>query len=221
MASALAYLSAWLPELLVAAWDTLQMTACSLVLAASAGLALALLRLSHNRPLSVAAACYIEIVRGAPALTLLFLLYFGLPSVGLTLQAFYAAVLGLGLNGAAYLAEVYRSGIEAIDIGQREAAQAVGMTRGQLMRWIVLPQAIRIILPSMGNYGVALLKDTSIASLISAPELMLRARDLTSEYYMPMEIFLLVGAIYFIMASPLSLAVRLMERRLRRGRRSG
>jgi len=221
VASALAYLAAWLPELLIAAWDTLQMTACSFVLALSVGLALAVLRLSHTRPLSVAAGCYIEIVRGAPALTLLFLLYFGLPNVGLTLPAFDAAVLGLGLNGAAYLAEVYRSGIEAIDVGQREAAQAVGMTRGQLMSWIVLPQAIRIILPTMGNYGVALLKDTSIASLISAPELMLRARDLTSEYYMPMEIFLLVGAIYFVMASPLSLAVRLMERRLRRDRSSG
>jgi polar amino acid transport system permease protein len=206
----------WLPELLVAAGDTLEMTAGAFVLATVAGLVLALMRLSHTRGFSVAAHCYIEVVRGAPALTLLFLLYFGLPGVGVILPAFVAAVLALGLNGAAYLAEVYRSGIEAIDKGQREAAQAIGMTRPQLMRWIVLPQTVRIILPSMGNYSVALLKDTSIASLISAPELMLRARDLTSEYYMPMEIFLVVGVMYFAMAFPLSCGVRLMERRLQR-----
>lgn len=206
----------WTPELLVAAGDTLEMTAGAFVLATVAGLVLALARLSRARSISVAAHCYIEVVRGAPALTLLFLLYFGLPGIGVVLPAFVAAVLALGLNGAAYLAEVYRSGIEAIDKGQGEAAQAIGMTRSQLMRWIVLPQTVRIILPSMGNYAVALLKDTSIASLISAPELMLRARDLTSEYYMPMEIFLVVGAMYFAMAFPLSWGVRLMERRLQR-----
>ena len=215
-AALIADIGDWLPQLLVAAGDTLEMTACAFVLATTAGLVLALLRMSQVRGISVAAYWYIEVVRGAPALTLLFLLYFGLPGIGIVLPAFVAAVLALGLNGAAYLAEVYRSGIEAIDKGQREAAQAIGMTRAQLMRWIVLPQTVRIILPSMGNYSVALLKDTSIASLISAPELMLRARDLTSEYYMPMEIFLLVGAMYFCMAFPLSWAVRLMERRLLR-----
>jgi His/Glu/Gln/Arg/opine family amino acid ABC transporter permease subunit len=216
MSAMIANLRDWLPELLVAAGDTLEMTVCAFILAAAAGLVLALMRLARARALSVAAHWYIEIVRGAPALTLLFLLYFGLPGIGVTLQAFVAAVLALGLNGAAYLAEVYRAGIEAIDKGQREAAQAIGMTRPQLMRWIVLPQSVRIILPSMGNYSVALLKDTSIASLISAPELMLRARDLTSEYYMPMEIFLLVGAMYFAMAFPLSWGVRRMELRMQR-----
>lgn len=216
MSALLADIGEWMPELLVAAGDTLKMTAAAFVLAVTAGLLLALCRMSSTRSVSRAAYWYIEIVRGAPALTLLFLLYYGLPGVGITMQAFTAAVLGLGLNGAAYLAEVYRSGIEAIDKGQREAAQAIGMTRPQLMAWIILPQAIRVVLPSLGNYAVALLKDTSIASLISAPELMLRARDLTSEYYMPMEIFLVVGAIYFCMAFPLSWAVRLLEARMRR-----
>jgi polar amino acid transport system permease protein len=125
-------------------------------------------------------------------------------------------MLGLGLNGAAYLAEVYRAGIEAVNKGQREAAQAIGMTYAQFMRWIILPQAARVALPSIGNYAVALLKDTSIASLISAPDLMLRARDLTSEYYMPMEIFVTVGVIYFCMAFPLSLGVRRLEFHLKR-----
>lgn len=206
----------WLPELLEAAADTLKMTAVAFVLATTLGLVIALCRMSHRRVLSRAAHLYIEVVRGVPALTLLFLLYYGLPGIGITLNAFPAAVLGLGLNGAAYLAEAYRAGIEAVDKGQQEAAQAIGMTYMQFMRWIILPQAARIALPSIGNYAVALLKDTSIASLISAPDLMLRARDLTSEYYMPMEIFVMVGIIYFFMAFPLSLGVRRLESYMKR-----
>jgi polar amino acid transport system permease protein len=206
----------WFPELMAAAGDTLEMTLVAFVLATALGLAIALCRMSHRPLLSRAAHLYIEVVRGVPALTLLFLLYYGLPGVGIILNAFPAAVLGLGLNGAAYLAEVYRAGIEAVDKGQREAAQAIGMTFAQFMRWIILPQAARVALPSIGNYAVALLKDTSIASLISAPDLMLRARDLTSEYYMPMEIFVTVGVIYFCMAFPLSLGVRRLEFHLKR-----
>jgi ABC-type amino acid transport system permease subunit len=176
------------------------------------------MRLSRRRVLSGVALSYIEIVRGTPALTQLFLIYFGLAAAGLTLRAFQAAVIGLGLNGAAYLAEVYRAGIEAIHRGQREAAQAIGMTQTQTMRFIVLPQAVRVILPPMANYAIALLKDTSIASLISAPELMLRARDLSSEYFMPMELYLIAGGMYLAMAYPLSRAVRYMEARLGKGR---
>jgi aspartate/glutamate/glutamine transport system permease protein len=113
-----------------------------------------------------------------PALTLLFLICFRLAPVGIVLNSFAAAVVALGLNGAAYLAEVCRSGIQAVDPGQREAVQMLGMRRRQVMREIILPQAVPIVLPPMGNYLVALLKDTSIASLISAPELMLCSRDL-------------------------------------------
>ena len=121
-----------------------------------------------------AAGSYIELIRGTPALTQLFLIYFGLASAGFVLSAFTAAVVGLGLNYAAYLAEVYRAGIRAIHAGQREAALVIGMTHAQAMRSIILPQALRVIVPPMANYAVSLLKDTSVASLISAPELMLR-----------------------------------------------
>ena len=105
----------------------------------------------------------------------MFLIYFGLVPAGIVLNSFLAAVVALGLNGAAYLAEIYRAGIQAIDPGQREAAQMLGLRRAQVMRDVVLPQAVPIVLPPMGNYLVSLLKDTSIASLISAPELMLRS----------------------------------------------
>lgn len=210
-------LGEWMPQLLRAAGGTLKMTVLAYALAVVAGLVIALGRVSHNRMLARVAVFYIEIVRGTPALTQLFLIYFGLASAGLVIPAFEAAVIGLGLNYAAYMAEVYRAGIEAIHRGQREAAQAIGMTRGLTMRYIILPQAIRIVLPPMANYAISLLKDTSVASLISAPELMLRARDLSSEYFMPMELYVVAGAMYFVMAWPLSRGVRWIELRMARG----
>ncbi len=211
----------WMPQLLAAAGGTLRMTALAYILGAIAGLLIALARLSRGRLLSAPAIFYIEIVRGTPALTQLFLIYFGLGSIGLAFSAFEAAVVGLGLNYAAYMAEVYRAGIEAIHRGQREAAQSIGMTQGQAMRHIILPQAVRIILPPMANYAISLLKDTSVASLISAPELMLRARDLSSEYFMPMELYLIAGLMYLAMAYPLSQAVRRLERYFARGHATG
>ncbi len=211
----------WMPQLLAAAGGTLRMTALAYILGAVAGLAIALARLSRGRLLSAPATLYIEIVRGTPALTQLFLIYFGLGSIGLAFSAFEAAVVGLGLNYAAYMAEVYRAGIEAIHRGQREAAQSIGMTQGQAMRHIILPQATRIILPPMANYAISLLKDTSVASLISAPELMLRARDLSSEYFMPMQLYLIAGLMYLAMAYPLSQAVRRLERHFARGHATG
>lgn len=211
----------WMPQLLAAAGGTLRMTALAYILGAVAGLLIALARLSRGRLLSAPATLYIEIVRGTPALTQLFLIYFGLGSIGLAFSAFEAAVVGLGLNYAAYMAEVYRAGIEAIHRGQREAAQSIGMTQGQAMRHIILPQATRIILPPMANYAISLLKDTSVASLISAPELMLRARDLSSEYFMPMQLYLIAGLMYLAMAYPLSQAVRRLERHFARGHATG
>src|SRR5271156_800828 len=206
-----------IPELLVAAGGTLRMTAFAFLLAAMLGLVLALMRLAGGFA-GQFAFLYIEIVRGMPALTLLFLIYFGLAPVGIVLSSFMAAVVALGLNGAAYLAEVYRAGIQAVDPGQREAAQMIGLRRPQVMRDIVLPQAVPVVLPPMGNYLVSLLKDTSIASLISAPELMLRSRDLAGTYYLPMEYYLVAGAIYLIMAWPMMHGVRRLERHFARGR---
>ena len=187
------------------------------LLAATLGLPLALLRLVPGLPGRLALV-YIETMRGIPQLALLFLIYFGLVPLGITLHAFAAAVIGLGLSGAATLAEVYRAGMQSVDPGQREAAQTIGMERAQVLRHVVLPQAWPAVLPPMGNYLVALLKDTSIASIISAPELMLRTRDLSSEYYLPMHFYLLAGGMYLVMAWPLMQGVRVLERRLSRGR---
>ena len=129
-----------------------------------------------------------------------------------------AAVIGLGLNGAAYLAEVFRAGILAIHRGQLEAALTVGMTPLQAMRYVILPQAFRVVLPPVANFAIALLKDTSVASIISAPELMLRARDLASSSFQPMEVFLLAAVIYLAMSLPVSFLVRRLEVQLAHGR---
>ncbi|MDA9530189.1 amino acid ABC transporter permease [Bradyrhizobium sp. CCBAU 25338] len=207
----------WMPQLLQGVLWTLRLMALSFVLAVVLALPIALARLSTNRLLRFLAHFYVEIVRGMPSLTLLFLIYFGLPSVGITLQAVDAAVIGLGLNGAAYVSEIYRAGIQAIDNGQREAAQMIGMRHAQVLRFVILPQAVRVVLPPLGNFAIALLKDTSVASLISAPEMMLQARDLTSEYFMPLQIYVVVGVMYLLMALPLASIVRLLESRLGAG----
>jgi len=210
-------IAVWLPLLVVAAVQTLKMAAFSYVLGVIAGLVIAIGQMSEHRLLSKACRVYIEFIRATPILTQLFLIYFVLPSVGLALPEFTAAVIALGLHYAAYMAETYRSGIAGVPVGQREAAQAIGMTRTETLPYIVLPQSIRIILPPMVNSAISLLKDTSVASLIAAPELMLRANDLTSEYYMPMPLYIIAGIFYFMMAYPLSLWARHLERFARRG----
>ena len=194
------------------------MTILAYAIAVTVGLIIALARRSRLRGVSAITAWYVELIRGTPALTQLFLIYFGLASVGIVLTGFAAAVVGLGLNYAAYISEVYRAGIAAVHRGQREAALAIGMTNALAMRSIILPQALRIIVPPMANYAVSLLKDTSVASLIAAPELMLRARDLSSEYFMPMELYLLVGAMYLVMAYPLAKGARYLELHMGQGR---
>ena len=215
----LALAKEWAPQLLVAAGQTLRMTFFAYLLGLVAGLLLAFGEMSRHRWLASLCRVYIEFIRATPTLTQLFLIYFGLPSLGIVIPGFQAAVIALGLHYAAYMAEIYRSGIAAVDRGQTEAAQAIGMTQGEAMRFIILPQAVRVILPPMANSAISLLKDTSVASLIAAPELMMRADDITSEYYMPMQVYLITGAMYFVMAFPLSQGLRRLERVAGRGRR--
>lgn len=209
------WLEIW-PELLVALWATLRMALGALALGLVAGLLVALLRLHRSTAVARAASAYVELFRGTPALVQLFIVYFGLAAIGIRLTSYQAAVLGLGLNASAYLSEVYRAGIQSISAGQMEAAEAIGMEYLAAMRWIILPQAIRVVLGPIGNIAVSLLKDTSVASLISAPDLMLRAQDLSAEYFMPLPIYIIVGAIYFLICYPLSLAVRALEAHMNR-----
>lgn len=209
----------WLPELLYYSITTLKIAAVSFVLAVAVGLMLALLRLSQNRLISAFAVGFIEVARGLPIVVVLYIVYFVPPQLfpGLNwswFSDFTGAVVGLGVHGGAILAEVFRSGIEALHKGQREAAISLGMTPAQSMTYIIMPQATRIILPPVANYAIGLLKDTSLCSLIGVNELMNGAKSIAFSDYQPMAVFVLVAAIYFVMSFPLSMAVRYMEGRL-------
>jgi polar amino acid transport system permease protein len=156
---------------------------------------------------------YVEIFRNVPSLTHLFILYYGLAYAGLRLGSMTAAILGLGLIGAATLSEVYRAGLQSVPYGEVEAALAQGMTPFMTFRLIVLPQAWRVALPPIGNYGVQLIKDTSLVAAIGAPEIMFTARNLVVNSFETTLVYLLTAALYIAICMPLILLIRRLERR--------
>lgn len=201
--------------LLRGAVTTVEITACSLVVAIILGIIMAIIKTSRFRTARFFVAVYIEIFRDVPALTMLFILYFGLAYVGIKIEPFPAAVIGLGLIGGAILTEVFRSGFEALHFGQKDAALAVGMTPMMAMRYIILPQAIRITLPPVGNYAIGLLKDTAIVSAIAAPEIMFWARNLVTSTFQTTLVYVLAATIYFCMSFPLAQVVNKLEEKRR------
>ena len=211
------YLGRWLPPLLRAAVVTLELAALSIAVGLILGLVVALMKMSHLAALRRVAGSYIEVIRGTPALTQIYIVYFGLAGIGIRLDNFTAAVAALGINTAAYMAEIYRAGIESVHKGQREAALSLGMTPARAMRYVVLPQAWSVVLPPGTNLAIAILKDTSLASAIATPELMSRAYDLVGQSWRPMDIYVLAALIYAAMCLPLGLLVRRLERPARRG----
>ena len=209
----------WWPQIAVATLYTISLTAIAFVIGIVLGISLALAKLSKIVAARRCSIVYIEITRGIPTLALLFLLYFGLPPLGILLDEFVACFIGLGMITAGYLAEIFRGGIEAMHKGQREAALAIGMTPRTAFRYIIFPQAIRIVLPPLLNTLIVVLKDSSVCSIITTPELMLRTKDIATMDFVPMHLYLLAGLIYFCMAWPLSLLARRLEVYMRRGLR--
>jgi His/Glu/Gln/Arg/opine family amino acid ABC transporter permease subunit len=213
----------WLPEILPVLWHaagmTVRVTAGALIVALLLGLLVALMRISPLRPLRYIALVYTDVLRGTPALVQLFIIYFGLSDLGLEFDPVTAAIVGLGINGAAYVGEIYRAGIEAIHRGQLEAALSLGLTPLKAMRFIVLPQAVRIMLPPLCNYAILLVKDTAIISTIAAPEIMFEARRLVQATFMhgiSGQIYLLCAVFYLALTLPLShIATRLERARQR------
>ncbi len=201
--------------LLRGAVTTVAITACSLAVAIIVGIIMAIIKTSRFRIARFLVDVYVEIFRGVPALTMLFILYFGLAYAGAKIEPFSAAVIGLGLIGGAILTEVFRSGLEALHFGQREAALAAGMTPMMAMRYIILPQAIRITLPPVGNYAIGLLKDTAIVSAIAAPEIMFWARNLVTSTFQTTLIYLIAASIYFCLSFPLAQVVNRLEAKRR------
>jgi polar amino acid transport system substrate-binding protein len=209
------------PLLLDGAWMTIKLTVLGFLLAVALGLPIALMRLYGPAPLRWFALTYVEFFRGIPVLVLLVFLYFGLPAVSeyyglavtLRLDAFWAGVLGFGLNYAAYEAEIYRSGISAIPAGQWEAAQSLGMPAALTFRRIILPQAVRVILPPMTNDLVAMFKDTSVVSVIAVVELTKQYQILAKSSGDYLLLGLATAVLYLSMSVPLGYLSRFLEQR--------
>ena len=216
-----AWLAVWgmLPALLLGALTTAEITAGAFVLATLIGLTFAVAQRLRFRPLRIAIAIYVDVFRAVPVLTQLFIIYFGLTEIGIRLDPLPSAIVGFGINGGAYLTEVFRAGLESIHQGQMEAAKMLGMTRLAALRIVILPQAVRVVLPPLGNFAIGLLKDTALASAVAAPELMFRARTLVDKTFLATQIFVTAAAIYLAMSLPLGYLTRRAEARLSRGRR--
>ncbi|WP_420994676.1 ectoine/hydroxyectoine ABC transporter permease subunit EhuD [Cupriavidus sp. 30B13] len=209
----------FLPILLQGAVVTVQVTVLAFLLSSAIGLALALLKLSPVRALSWGAATVINVIRGLPIIVQLFYIYFVLPDIGIHLSAFQAGVIGLGIAYSAYQAENFRAGIEAVDPGQREAAQAMGMRPALVMRRVILPQAFRIALPPYGNTLVMMLKDSSLVSTITVAEMTRAGQLIASSTFQNMTVYTLVALLYLLMSLPLVFCLRRLERRLGAGRK--
>ena len=207
------------PTLLKGAGITIFISVISMALAVTLGLLLTIVRLYSRPPLSGFAAGYIELYRGTPLLIQLYILYYGLPNIGISLNPLTAAFLGLGMNYAAYEAELYRAGISAVPKGQMEAALSLGMTQGTAVRRIILPQAFRIALPGVTNDFIALFKDSSLVSVIAMVELTKTYSILAASTLRFFELGLIVALLYFAMSYPLSLLARRLEERLKRSKR--
>jgi polar amino acid transport system permease protein len=203
-----------LPFLLKGAFMTIELTTFAVVIGIILGTLLGLARVSHNKFFNGIAKAYIEFFRGTPLLVQLFLLYFGLPNLGIDISAYLAAILGLGLNSGAYVGEVVRSGINSIDKGQMEAARSVGMSYPQAMQYVILPQAIKRVIPPLGNEFIALLKDSSLVSVIAVKDLTRQGRLIISRTYESFLIFAAVAVLYFVMTFIMTRVVNYAERRL-------
>jgi His/Glu/Gln/Arg/opine family amino acid ABC transporter permease subunit len=214
------YWADWWPRLMDAARVTAELSAIGFAVAIVLGALLVWMLRSGVPALRRTAQGFVELLRAIPLLALLLAIYFVLPSVGVTLSGYWAGAIGLGVHGSAYVAEILRGGLQSVHGGQREAGLAVGLTPRRVFLHVTLPQALRVMLPPLLNSYVALLKDSSLCALIATNELMLAAKAISSEYFLPLHIFILVGLLYFAIAFPLSMLSRWMERRMAQGRRT-
>ena len=207
------------PLLLVGAGVTIKITALSVALGVVIGLFVGIARISRIKLLRVLAAIYVDFFRGTPLLVQIFLVYFALPVItGQRVDPFVAAIGSCGINSGAYVAEIFRAGILAVDKGQTEAARSLGLSSWQSMRLVVLPQAIRTMIPSIINQFIITLKDTSILSVIGFPELVNTAKNVVANTMRAFEVWAIVGIMYLIVITLLSRLAKRLERRLNRGR---
>ena len=203
-----------LPILLMGAGVTIEITAFSVAIGFFIGLFVGIARISQFKILRIMAAVYADCIRGTPLLVQIFLIYFALPmAIGQRVEPFIAAVAACGINSGAYVSEIFRAGIQAIDVGQMEAGRSLGLTWWQTMRFIILPQAFKNILPPLGNEFIAMLKDSSLVSVIGFEELTRRCQLIIAQTYGSFEIWMTVAVLYLIMTMAISRIVAFLEKR--------
>lgn len=204
----------FLPTLLKGAELTIAVSLLSYALSLVIGLLVGVARVSRYWPLRALATPYVQFIRGTPLLLQLFFIYYVLPYAGLILTPFTSAIWGLTLNYSAYMAEVFRGGILAIPKGQWEAGLSIGMSRRLLLRRIILPQALRIVVPAIGNFFVSIFKDSALVSTITMRDLMFSGQILAAATFRHFEIFAEVAVIYFLISYPTAKLVEYIEMRL-------
>jgi polar amino acid transport system permease protein len=215
MVNLLDFLEIALPEYWQGMWVTLQIAAVGLSLGAMIGLPVAVLRVYGKGFWRGLATTYTEVFRGVPLLVLLFVVYYGLPDFKITLPAMTAAFIALGLNSGAYQAEYFRGALQAISEGQMIAARSIGMGKMKAIFYVILPQALRLVLPSWSNEAISIVKYTAVVFVIAVPDLMTRAKLLSSKYYNPIEAYLTVSIFYLAIVGLMTLVMSAVEKKLR------
>lgn len=204
-----------LPTLVRATGITIQLGVVSIFFGTIIGFVIALMKVSHNRPLQFVGEIYTWVFRGIPLIVQLFIIYFGLSSaLGIDLQAKTAAIIGISVCGGAYIGEIMRGAIQSIDKGQMEAALSLGMTRGVAMRKIIIPQTYRRMIPPLGNEFINLMKDTALASTITVTELLRTAQVYAGSSYKPFELYITAGCIYLFLTTFFTITLSQIEKRL-------
>ncbi len=199
--------------LMLGAWFTIKISFIALIFSLPIGIIVGFGRIAKNPVIRFLAGAYVEIMRGVPLLVLLMWIYIGLGDV-VNVETTVAAVIGLATFNGAFLAEIFRAGVQAVPKGQMEAARASGMTSAQAMRYIILPQAVRRIMPPSASQFIMLIKDSSLISVIGGVDLMLKGKNLLATTLKPLEIYTAIAVIYFIMTFVLSLVIRYFEKRM-------
>lgn len=208
------------PLLLKGAAVTVEITALSVGLGLLIGVVTGIARLSGSRLIRALAGIYVDFIRGTPLLVQIFLVYFALPQlIGMRIDPFLAAVAACSINSGAYIAEIFRGGIQSIDPGQSEAARALGLSWWKSMRFVILPQAFKRILPPLGNEFITMLKDSSLVSVIGFEELTRTGQMIISRTYATFEIWIAVALIYLAMTLAISRLVAYLEKRFNKGRK--
>lgn len=205
-------------ELLHGAFVTIEVTLGAIILGCLIGLVIGLGRLDPRRRV-VFGLCtaYVSFIRGTPLLVQLFIWFFGLPHFGLNFPAFFCGIVGMGIYSGAYVSEIVRGAIQSIERGQMEAARSLGMPYRMAMREIVVPQAVVRMIPPLGNEFIALIKNSSLVSLLTIADLMHEGQKIISTSYRSLEVYLAIALVYFVLTNLTGLGLRLVERRLRAG----